>query len=258
MINNKILSGLTSITFRGLNPKKIVGLAVKAGLDGIEWGGDIHVPHGDVKTAAEVYKITIDAGLNIIAYGSYYTLGYSAENGLDFKSVLDSATALNAPAIRVWAGKIGSSEANEDYRNKIIEETKSIAKLAVEENIEIAFESHINTLTDTGESSVDLLKKINMENVKTYWQPDPSYSDDENLRKLDLIFPWVKNIHVFQWTKENFIRLPLIEGKEKWGKYFDKISTMENDVYAIMEFVKNDSPEQFLNDAEILKKMIGA
>jgi len=200
--------------------------------------------------------MTVDAGLDVIAYGSYYVLGFSSENGLDFESVLDSAVALHAPSIRVWAGKTGSSEADEDYRNKIIDETKSIAKLAVEKNIEIAFESHINTLTDTGESSVDLLRKIDMENVKTYWQPDPSWSVEENLRKLSLVFPWLKNIHVFHWTKENFIRLPLNDGKEKWTEYFEKISELKNDTYAVMEFVKDDSVEQFNADAEALKNLI--
>ena len=255
-MKRKIKSGLTSITFRQLSPKDIIDLALKANLDGIEWGGDIHAPHGDTKTAGEVYKMTVDAGLDIIAYGSYFILGYSAENGLDFRSVLDSAVALHAPVIRVWAGKVGSAEAEESYRNKIIEETKSIAKLAAEKNIEIAFESHINTLTDTGESSVDLLEEINMPNVKSYWQPDPSWSVKKNLEKINLISPWLKNVHVFQWTKKNFVRLPLSDGKEQWGKFFDKISTAGNDVYAAIEFVKDDSPEQFLNDANVLNSLI--
>ncbi|MCK5851742.1 sugar phosphate isomerase/epimerase [bacterium] len=256
MIKNKIKSGLTSITFRQFCPKEIIYLTLQAKLDGIEWGGDIHAPHGDIKKAEDVYKMTVGAGLDIITYGSYFTLGFSANNGLDFKSVLDSAVALHAPVIRVWAGKIGSAEADEKYQNKIIEETVSIAKLAAKENIEIAFESHINTLTDTGESSVDLLEKINMPNVKSYWQPDPSWSVERNLEKIDLIFPWLRNIHVFHWTKENFIRLPLNDGKEKWSKYFDKISALNKNTYASIEFVKDDSVEQFLDDAKILNNLI--
>jgi sugar phosphate isomerase/epimerase len=256
MMNCKIKSGLTSITFRQLCPNEIIDLTLQENLDGIEWGGDLHAPHGNIKIADEVYKMTADAGLDVIAYGSYFVLGFSAENGLDFKSVLDSAVALHAPVIRVWVGKIASAEADENYRTKIIEETKTIAKLAAEKNIEIAFESHINTLTDTGESTVDLLEKINMENVKTYWQPDPSWSIEENLRKLSLIFPWLRNIHVFHWTDENFIRLPLNDGKDKWIKYFNKIAALDFDTYAIIEFVKDDSIEQFHTDAKTLKKLL--
>ena len=65
-------AGLVSITFRQLSAEKIVGLVSAAGLQGIEWGGDIHVPHGDVKRAEEVKRMTLDSGLEVSAYGSYY------------------------------------------------------------------------------------------------------------------------------------------------------------------------------------------
>ena len=256
MMNSKILSGLTSITFRELSPEKIIDLTVQAGLDGIEWGGDIHVPHGDIKTAREINKMTVDAGLDIIAYGSYFRLGNISSKSPDFQAVLDSAVALQASVIRVWAGDKGSAESDTAYWEKVIDETKNVAKIAAEANIEIAFESHLNSLTDTGESSVKLLKAVNCENVKTYWQPLPELSDEDNLEDIDLILPWLRNVHVFQWLPEDYTRCPLSDGKEKWAKYFNKISNMKKDVYAIFEFVKDDSPEQFLTDAETLKRII--
>ena len=51
MINR---TGLVSVTFRKLTPEKIIELVSEAGLNAIEWGGDVHVPHGDLKRAAEV------------------------------------------------------------------------------------------------------------------------------------------------------------------------------------------------------------
>ena len=56
MVNEKkdLKTGLVSITFREKSPEEIVGLVVEAGLDGIEWGGDVHVPHGDLAKAREV------------------------------------------------------------------------------------------------------------------------------------------------------------------------------------------------------------
>ena len=89
-----IKSGLVSITFRQLSPGDIIDLVKKAGLDGIEWGGDIHVPHGDIAKAEEVYSLTRDAGLDIPAYGSYYKVGESEQEGLAFNDVLISAAAL--------------------------------------------------------------------------------------------------------------------------------------------------------------------
>ena len=57
-----IKPGLVSITFRNLSVQEISGLAAKSGLVGIEWGGDVHVPHGDVGAARKVRKLTVDAG----------------------------------------------------------------------------------------------------------------------------------------------------------------------------------------------------
>ncbi len=70
-----ICPGLVSVSFRSLNCKEITELVKNAGLSSIEWGGDIHVPQGDLKKAREVRKMTQDAGLMTAAYGSYYRAG---------------------------------------------------------------------------------------------------------------------------------------------------------------------------------------
>ena len=76
-----IYSGLVSVTFRALSPAEIVELVARAGLEGIEWGGDVHAPHGDVARARDVYRRTVDAGLAIPSYGSYYRPGKPAALG---------------------------------------------------------------------------------------------------------------------------------------------------------------------------------
>ena len=62
-----ISSGLVSVTFRKLSPAEIVDLVRQAGLNCIEWGGDIHVPHGDCVRAREVRQRTLAAGLTVAA-----------------------------------------------------------------------------------------------------------------------------------------------------------------------------------------------
>ncbi len=121
-----IRPGLVSITFRKLTPQDVVQLAARAGLEGIEWGGDIHVPHGDVAIARQTGKITRDAGLEVAAYGSYYRLG--TDDGPLFPAVLDSAVALGADKIRVWAGN-ASADADEAFHK-----LKAIYKAAGAEN----------------------------------------------------------------------------------------------------------------------------
>lgn len=58
-----IYTGLVSNTFRKLSPREIIALVVKAGLRGIEWGGDRYVSNGGLKHSRAVGRITVDAGL---------------------------------------------------------------------------------------------------------------------------------------------------------------------------------------------------
>ena len=59
----QLKTGLTSVTFRRKTQEEIVALAAQAQLDGIEWGGDVHVPPGDLpaaKAAGRAVDVTAD------------------------------------------------------------------------------------------------------------------------------------------------------------------------------------------------------
>ena len=66
--------------FRGVGVNHVVKLAKNAGLDGIEWAGDVHVPCGNLKTAKKGAKHNKrEAGLSIISYGEATSVSaYSA------------------------------------------------------------------------------------------------------------------------------------------------------------------------------------
>ncbi len=164
-----IQPGLVSITFRQLTPEEIIDLVSQAGLSGIEWGGDIHIPHGDIERAAEVRKMTQEAGLMVAAYGSYYRLG--GKDSPKFENVLVSAVALETPKIRVWAGEKSSEAADVNYRQKVIDDAKRIADIAAEKGITIVTEWHGNTLMDKLDSALAFLAEVGRDNFKTYWQP---------------------------------------------------------------------------------------
>ena len=105
-----LLPGLVSISFRDRTPTELIAASVRAGLQGIEWGGDIHVPHGNLNVAREVAARTREAGLQVAAYGSYYRVGRDETRQEAFAQILDTAVALQAPLIRVWAGEQGSAK----------------------------------------------------------------------------------------------------------------------------------------------------
>jgi 3-dehydroshikimate dehydratase len=120
--------GLVSVTFRELSLEKIVDLVAQAELTGIEWGGDVRVPHGDQGQARAVRRMTVETGLTVAAYGSYYRAGHP-ETG-PFEAILETAIELDAPSVRVWAGKRGSADADAAYRARVKEWQRYLRKVA--------------------------------------------------------------------------------------------------------------------------------
>ncbi|MBR6767192.1 MAG: sugar phosphate isomerase/epimerase [Clostridia bacterium] len=244
-------TGLVSISFRNLEPEKIIALAAACGLDAIEWGGDVHVPHGDVRQACEVREMTRKAGLEVSAYGSYYRLT-DAEGTPE--GVIACAKALGAPMIRVWAGNRGSADASCEDRAMVIKNARRMADMARAEGIGIVFEFHGGTLADTAESAIGLLKDIDRPNVFTHWQPPVGMPDRECLDSLRAVSRLVPYIHVFTWNDRE--RLPLEAGTEKWMPLLREAEGWGRDIYALLEFVMNDEPGQLKEDAECLRRWL--
>ena len=77
-----------------------------------------------------------------------------------------------------------------------------------------------------------------------------------SIKGLEEILPWLDNIHVFYWTSDPVERRPLSEGADIWKQYLAGISKAAGDRYTLMEFVAGETPEQFLDDAKVLKQLL--
>ena len=253
-----IYPGLVSKTFDHVKAEEVIKLVKDAGLIGIEWSGGNHLPAGDYSEAVRLSDLTKKAGLKVAAYGSYYRVGFDKLE--EFTAFLETAKHLQAPTIRVWAGKRASSKADEKLWESIIRDSRSIASRAAEENISVAFEYHAKTLTDTNETAYELIRRIDHKNVFLYWQPLLPLSVNERVQGLKNILPWLKNIHVFNWTlssdQKQKIRHPLEYGVEEWSKYLEVAGSSPGNHYVLLEFVKDDASDQFFTDAGVLKSMI--
>jgi hypothetical protein len=104
-----LVPGLCSLTLKQCAPREVLDLALRGGLQTIEWWGNGHVPPGDFSAASQIGRMTRDMGLSISTYGSYYRVG---TDGLPaFEVILDTAVAVGAPSIRVWAGNKNRADA---------------------------------------------------------------------------------------------------------------------------------------------------
>jgi len=248
--------GVVSNTFRHLLPEQIIQLAKDEKFSGIEWGGDVHVPHGNLNAAYTIGLSTRKAGLETAAYGSYYIIGKSEEQGLHFDKILATAQALDTKIIRVWAGERNSEDADRIYWEKIIGESKFLAEAAAKKGITLVLEFHENTLINNYHSCKKLLEEINCPNMRTYWQPMNGAGVEKNCSGLKIILPYIAGIHVFHWWPDSTTRHLLSIGNDDWLNYLGILKSIDKSVYALLEFVKDDSVENFRKDAITFHKML--
>ncbi|MCH6255187.1 sugar phosphate isomerase/epimerase [Puniceicoccaceae bacterium K14] len=258
-------TGICSISFGSLSPEELVKLVSQSGLDSIEWASNVHVPFGDAKFAESIRKLTEDAGLSVSSYGSYYKVVDEEGKPLPFEPVIESALALGTDTVRIWAGHQPSDGLSEAERAVIVENLRIACEAAQSNGLKLGLEFHANTLSDSNGATMELLKAVDHPSLYTYWQPiywltDPAYRMD-GLRQLA---SKILNLHVFQWVfrpgagswGESTDRRPLKDGEKEWLEYL-KVDLDESfQHYALMEFVRNDTQEQFLEDAKTLKSWV--
>jgi len=244
--------GLCSVTFRNLSVDEIIQLVQETGLECIEWGGDIHVPTGNITLAKEVGEKTRAAGIEIYSYGSYYRC-----DGKDFDEVSRTAEALGAKIIRVWAGNRKDAEMfSEEEKRFLIEDIRKCAEIAEKRNQIVAFEFHAGTYNMEAEKTFEIIKGAGKENVKTYWQPffwheyeTPSLEFQGNLETIQKLKEEIVCVHMN--TRRNHNTIPV--GEDLYWK--DKLEILP-DVPVFLEFVKNGELESFYKDIASMKELI--
>lgn len=242
-------TGLVSVTFRQLGVAEVITLARQAGLMGIEWGGDIHVPTPDA--ARQTAMKMESSGLETLSYGSYYYAG--CEPAGRFTITLETARCLGAPNIRIWAGQVASAAATKEQREQSIRDIRRAAQMAASAGLTVALEYHTDTLTDTQASALQLLEEAGEENLYLYWQPLANTSHTENIANIRQLAKTGKllNLHVYHWQDGQ--RLALEAGKTLWEEY---LCAAKGAGAALLEFVRDDEPNQLMADAATLKSCL--
>ena len=248
--------GLVSVSFRELSVKEIIKLAKENNLKYIEWGGGPHVPMGNVKLARKVRSLMHASGIKCPSYGSYYGVTYNEgeKPPLPFKQVCKTAVALGASVIRIWAGWPGCGEINAEMERKAVIHTRMIAQIAKKYDLTLAFECHWGTITEEYHRSIEFLKKIDCDNVKIYYQPNPHMSEEYNLEAAKALLPWATNVHVCNhyFVDGVFHKDSLEKAHLEWCKY---LSVLENGVDRVyyLEFMPDGTPATLPTECKCLR-----
>lgn len=243
--------GLVSISFRSKSVEEIAAAAKNAGVEAIEWGGDVHVPHGDAEAAKHAAEISKKYGLECVHYGSYYKMGYDAPELFD--RALKSAKILGTPIIRVWAG-LGihpDTLPRKDYE-RIVNDARRICDLAGD--IIIATECHSDSITEDYKYALQFLKDVDRDNMRTFWQPNQYRGFEYDLEALDALLPYIVGVHVFNWVGNKPDAYPLALGAEKWHRYMEKLS--KNELGYMLEFMPDNKIETLPRETETLDRFI--
>ncbi|MGM9637356.1 MAG: sugar phosphate isomerase/epimerase family protein [Eubacteriales bacterium] len=250
----RFTSGLVSVSFRSLSPEEIIRAAARAGLSNIEWGGDVHLPPGDMELAHRIFGLTQAAGLQVSSYGSYFRIGVTPVE--QFASVLATASALSAPIVRIWAYDRFLPECSGETWDDLVRQGAEIAQMAEDAGIRVCLECHNHTLTEDYHSALKFMEAVNHPALQMYWQPNEKRDFDYNMRAVKALASYTEGIHVFHWDEHK--HYPLAEGIEEWRAYLSVFQekSSKKQLPLLLEFMPDNQIESLPAEADTLRYLI--
>ncbi len=243
-------TGVVSVSFRPLSPEEILQGMVTAGLKNIEWGSDVHAPCADDARLEELVELMKKYDITCSSYGGYFRLGVTPIEELP--GYLKATKKLGTNICRIWAGKARLEEMTPEWRSMMIEEGRKAAKLAEEAGVILCMECHRGTMTQTKEYALELMEGVNSPNFRTYWQPNPDESDEENIAYIRMLKPYIEHIHVFYWP--NNVRVSLENGIEPWKMYMKEFEGEEKTL--LLEFMYDGQITTLPAEAGFLRQIV--
>lgn len=239
--------GVASVTFRNKTISQVVEIAKNAGVEFIEWGGDVHVKTLDDAILAK--KLCDENNIKISSYGSYYRTGCSDKE--DWIEICRIASEMGASSVRIWLGKKDSEKFTEDEYDELVKELKFICCKAKEYNLLVCPECHDNTFNNNTESIIRLKNDLNCDNFKTYFQ-SRYFRFSYDMDRIERTFDFIENFHV---SYRDLKREQRFRRKDKnyLDKLIKKFISMNYNGIVIVEFTQGSKEKSFYKDVKKLK-----
>ena len=243
-------AGLVSVSFRGLTPEAIMNLMKESNLGYIEWGSDVHAKPDDIDTLKSIADMQRDMGIECSSYGTYFRIGVNKTE--EIYDYINAAKILGTDTLRLWCSDKSASKFTDEEKKALFEECRRLAEIAEEEKVILCMECHINTFTDSIESSLELMEETASPAFRMYYQPNQYKTEKENLCYASKISEYTTNIHVFNWKEKE--KYPLSEAKEIWTEY---LKNFDGERYLLLEFMPDGKEESLITEANTLREIIG-
>lgn len=249
-MTDKYKLGLVSVSFRGHTPREILEEMKKVGLSCIEWGSDVHAPCTDVSRLYEIAALQKEYEITCSSYGTYFRLGETPLDELE-KYVI-AAKILNTDVLRLWCGKSRGSDMTKSERDELLRTCRSAALIAKENGVKLCLECHKGTYTESPDDASRLIRAVDSEHFKMYWQPFQWQSPVQNVENAKIIAPYAVHIHVFNWKNDK--KLSLSESVHEWQKYLSVFSTPRT---LLLEFMPNGTLAELKKETSALRTITG-
>ena len=250
MQEQKYNLGLVSVSFRQHTPREILNSMTMAGLSFIEWGSDVHAPYNDIEKLNEIAELQKEFGVFCSSYGTYFRIGETPIEEL--QGYIQAAKTIGTDTLRLWCGTKSGKAMNEDEKKELFSLCLKVAKIAEECGVKLCMECHKNTFTENPADAVALMKSINSQGFRMYWQPFEWQSSEDNKENAKMISPFAEHLHVFNWKGRE--KLPLSEASDVWREYLSYFSTPRT---LLLEFMPNGTLEELLEESATLKSIVG-
>ena len=79
---------------------------------------------------------------------------------------------------------------------------------------------------------------------------------EQNIAELRELYNWLALIHVSHRGRPSSVRLLLVAGRDNWKAYLGEAAKGDRDIFAMIEFVRDDELEVFLKDAGTLREIL--
>ncbi len=176
--------GLSSSAFLASSPDEVVARAKSLGFEGVEWAGAPHLGAGDRAAAERVMLATLRSGLTVVSYSPLYRVVPGGGRGISFEALLDTARAIYAPVIRVYAEELSKSSPAFD-REAFVEELRRLGDSAGGHGITMALSPNPRSVLGGLREAVSVVEEAAHPFVRLAWEPPPDEAHAYDLEVLE-------------------------------------------------------------------------